>query len=110
MDTHILPLKTVRPPFLEIIYNQIHVVQFICTHYFPQQRYPSNKLKQPPPPPPFRIHSRHQKLPLYQILLIFNVELPPHAMNLTPVPVLLLLNSLPFILPIIINTEILPPL
>ena len=48
-----------------------------------------------------------QKLPLYKLLLIFHVVLLPQVMIITPVIIILLLNLIPVILPIIINTEIL---
>ena len=47
MDTHILPLKPPNPPLLKIIYNQIHLVQLLCTPPLPQQK---NLHTSPPPP------------------------------------------------------------
>ena len=51
MDTHICPLNPVpHSPPLQIIYYQIHVVQFIFTLPFTKHHYSSQKSKQPPPP------------------------------------------------------------
>ena len=48
-DTHIFPLEPPHHTLLQIIYNQIHVVQLICTPHFTQQHYPPHKSKQYPP-------------------------------------------------------------
>ena len=100
------PLQPSCYTLLQIIYNQIHIVQFICTPTFPQQHYTAHKFKRTLPPP-LQMQNRHPKNHLYQILLIFCVYPPPQVMSLTPVLVLLLFNFLPVILLIIRNHEIL---
>ena len=106
-DTPLFPLKHLHPHLLQIIYNQSHIVQLICILPFPQRNYTSHKSKLRFP---FQMQNRHQKLPIYQILLIFRVELPPRIVNLTPVLVLLLFKLLPLILSIVINHSIIHPL
>ena len=53
------------------------------------------------------MQNRHQKLFLYQLLLIFHVDPPPHGMQLNPVLVILLNNTLPVLLPVVQNPYIL---
>ena len=53
--------------------------------------------------------NHHQKLTLYQLLLLFCVDLPPQGMKLTPDLIILLFKFLSVILPAIINHKIIPP-
>ena len=99
MDTHICPIETPHSLILQIIYIQSHIVQFIWTPHFTQQNYPTHKSKQYVP----------LKLPIYQLLLIFNVDLPPQGINLMPILLLILFNFLALLLTIIGYTQILPP-
>ena len=46
------------------------------------------------------MNNHHQKIPIYKILILFNVESPPQGMNLPLVLIILLKKILPVILPI----------
>ena len=53
------------------------------------------------------IRNHHQKYPLYQILLLFNVDLPPQCMKLPLVLIIILGSILPVLISIILNHDIL---
>ena len=57
----------------------------------------------------FWMWKHHQKFRLYQLILLFNVDLPPYDINLKPFIIFLLLKFLPVIIPIVINPGIPPP-
>ena len=58
----------------------------------------------------FQMQNRHQKTTLYKLLLIFHVYIPTTGMKLTTVLIITLFNFIPFILPTVINPDILTPL
>ena len=103
MDSHLYALKPPHRPLLQIIYNQSHVLQFICTHPFLQQHYPPHKST----PPPLSDAEPPTKNPSLSNPYSVFVFLPPQVMIITPVLILLLFKSLPVLLPIIRYTEIL---
>ena len=74
-DTRLTLLQYAQPPIPQMIYNKTHVVQYLCSPPFHPSYYPSHKSKQHPAP--FQVWNWHQKLSLYKVLLLFNVNLPP---------------------------------
>ena len=55
------------------------------------------------------MRKRHQKIPIYELILIFHVGFPPQGTNLIPVIIVLLYNLVSVLLPIIINHDTPPP-
>ena len=86
-----------------MIYNQTHVVQYICIDTFPRCYYPSHKYKKFPP---FRIWNGHQTLSIYQLFLLSCVEIPPQGININLI-LTILSNIPPVLLPTILHYDIL---
>ena len=107
MDTHIFFLEPPHPPLLQITYNKIHIVQFICTISFPQENYPSHNST---PLPRFWICTHHWKLPGYKQILIFHVDIPHKSIKLTTVIVILIFNLFTLLLPTVKNPDMFLPL
>ena len=92
-----------HPPLPQIIYNQptysnIFVLLLLIDDMILYTS--SNNV------PPFCTWNGHQKLSIYQLLLIFNVDIPPHGINLLLI-VTLLSNIPPMSVPNFIHYDIL---
>ena len=102
-DTHLIPLYPPHPPLTQIIYNQTHVLQYLCSppliddmilHTIPNNC------------SPFQMWNWHQKLSFYQLLFLFSVEVPHQGMNILLI-VTFFSNIPPMILPNFIQSDIL---
>ena len=104
MYTHILTFSQNHPPLLQIIYLKIHIVWLISTPTFTQFHYPIHKSKNNPS---FCIWNCQNKIPLYQILLLFHLYLTLKGTNL-PLVFMITINSIfPVLLYIILKYDIL---
>ena len=92
MDTYLFLFSHLRPPLLQINYNWIHVIRLFCnptfTHNIILHTSPNDATY-------FWMNNRHPKLLIHQLLLLFNIALPPQCMKPTLALMIILKNILP---------------